>query len=96
MHCNPQVHVGQDIEASAPRYIRPLCLTESQIEGDRRKGGGVGEVKRVIWIFMSAGECTHSTFGNVCAMLEGEVGEGHLDVRELSDKGLAWLCGCIF
>lgn len=33
----------QDMEASVPRYIRPLCLTESQSEGDGRKKGGGNE-----------------------------------------------------
>lgn len=31
------------MEASVPRYIRPLCLTESQSEGDGRKKGGKWE-----------------------------------------------------
>lgn len=39
----------------------------------------------------AAGECTHSTSGNVRAVVGGEMAEGNLDVREMSDKGLACL-----
>lgn len=39
----------------------------------------------------AAGECTLSTSGNVCSVVGGEVGEGNLDVRGMSDKGLACL-----
>lgn len=100
-------YVPQDTEASAPRYIRPFCLTESQSEGDGRKweGGGAdekaeeakkikSEKSRVICFFISgcaAGECTHSTSGDVCSAVGGELREGNLDVREMSDKGLACL-----
>lgn len=86
------------MEASAPRYITPFCLTESQIWGDGRKRGKwerrwsklekkkkVWEVRRVIWFFISAGECTRSISGNVYAMVGVEVGEANLDVREMSD-----------
>ncbi len=83
-------YVPQDIEASSPHYIRPFCLTESQSEGDGRKKKE-SEKTSVIWFFISgcaAGECTHSTSGNVRAVVRGE---GNLDVREMSDKGLACL-----
>lgn len=94
------------MEASAPRYIRPFCLTESQSEGDERKRGKWGRIRRkkkseksgVIWFFISgcaAGECTHSTSGSVCTVAGGEVGEGNLDVRGMSDKGLACLLGSV-
>lgn len=45
--CTLGKYVPQDMEASAPRYVRPVCLPESQSEEDgRKKGAGVGGVRK--------------------------------------------------
>lgn len=74
----------QDMEASVPRYIRPLCLTESQSEGDgRKKGGEMREkmkkkrvrVRRELFGFWSLGvrqASARTALLEMCALWWGE------------------------